>query len=141
MRTDSTHLSEDAVTACRAYIADSYGSEYLPESPNVYTSKEGAQEAHEAIRPSNVGLPPVALADVEHDALRLYGIIWQQFVACQMQAARYTSTKVEVQAGEYQLRAAASSCSTASPASCRRSRAPRKARRTPSSPTSRSATN
>jgi DNA topoisomerase-1 len=105
MRTDSTHLSEDAVAACRAYISENFGSEYLPESPNVYTSKAGAQEAHEAIRPSNVGVPPVGLADMENDAVRLYGIVWQQFVACQMQAARYTSTRVDVQAGEFQLRA------------------------------------
>jgi DNA topoisomerase I len=105
MRTDSTHLSEDAVEACRSYVSENFGPEYLPESPNVYASKEGAQEAHEAIRPSNVATAPVALADVEHDAVRLYGIIWQQFVACQMQSARYTSTRIEVKAGEYQLRA------------------------------------
>ena len=105
MRTDSTHLSEDAVEACRSYVSENFGPEYLPESPNAYTSKEGAQEAHEAIRPSNVATAPVALADMEHDAVRLYGIIWQQFVACQMQSARYTSTRVEVKAGEYQLRA------------------------------------
>jgi DNA topoisomerase-1 len=105
MRTDSTHLSEDAVEACRSYIAESFGPAYLPESPNVYTSKEGAQEAHEAIRPSSVTVAPVALVGMEHDALRLYGIVWQQFVACQMQAAQYTSSRVEVQAGEFQLRA------------------------------------
>jgi len=105
MRTDSTHLAEDAVAACRAYIADSFGPEYLPQSPNVYASKEGAQEAHEAIRPSNVGLPPAGLADMEADAVRLYTLIWQQFVACQMTGAQYTSTRIEVKAGEYQLRA------------------------------------
>jgi DNA topoisomerase-1 len=105
MRTDSTHLSDDAVAACRAYIADNFGNEYLPASPNVYSSKAGAQEAHEAIRPSNVAVPPVGLADMENDAVRLYGIVWQQFVACQMEAARYTSTRIDVQAGEFQLRA------------------------------------
>jgi DNA topoisomerase I len=105
MRTDSTHLSEDAVEACRSYIAESFGPEYLPESPNVYASKDGAQEAHEAIRPSSVGTPPAALADVENDAVRLYGVIWQQFVACQMRSAQYTSSRIEVKAGEYQLRA------------------------------------
>jgi DNA topoisomerase I len=105
MRTDSTHLAEDAVAACRAYVEENYGPEYLPESPNVYASKDGAQEAHEAIRPSNVAAPPVALADMETDAVKLYGLIWQQFVACQMRAAQYTSTRVDVAAGAYQLRA------------------------------------
>jgi DNA topoisomerase-1 len=105
MRTDSTHLAEDAVTAVRAFIADNYGAEYLPGSANVYASQEGAQEAHEAIRPTNVAVGTEALSGMEHDAERLYQVIWQQFVACQMEAARYTSTRIEVEAGEYTLRA------------------------------------
>jgi DNA topoisomerase-1 len=105
MRTDSTHLSEDAVAAVRSYIEKSFGPEYLPEAPLVYASKEGAQEAHEAIRPTNVALTAADLADTERDAERLYAVIWQQFVACQMQAARYTSTRIEVKAGDYSLRA------------------------------------
>jgi DNA topoisomerase-1 len=105
MRTDSTHLSEDAVAAVRSFIERNYGPDYLPPSPNVYASKEGAQEAHEAIRPSDVSVQAQALAGMERDAERLYAMIWQQFVACQMQAARYTSTRIEVRAGEYTLRA------------------------------------
>jgi DNA topoisomerase-1 len=105
MRTDSTNLSVDAVNACRDFVSKNYGEKYLPTKPNVYSSKEGAQEAHEAIRPSDVLLHPNKLAGVERDAERLYTLIWQQFVACQMMPAKYTSTRVDVQAGEFELRA------------------------------------
>ncbi len=104
MRTDSTNLSKDAVEACREYILESYGKKYLPESPVLYSSKEGAQEAHEAIRPSNVGVQPNQLSGMERDAERLYTLIWQQFVACQMSPAEYTSTSVVVNAGDFELR-------------------------------------
>ncbi|HWV16680.1 MAG TPA: type I DNA topoisomerase [Cellvibrio sp.] len=104
MRTDSTNLSKDAVDACRDYIVENYGKRYLPESPVVYSSKEGAQEAHEAIRPSSVSVLPNNLSAMERDAERLYALIWQQFVACQMSPAEYTSTSVVVKAGEFELR-------------------------------------
>lgn len=104
MRTDSTNLSKDAVDACRDYIVENYGKRYLPESPVTYSSKEGAQEAHEAIRPSNVSVLPNNLTAMERDAERLYNLIWQQFVACQMSPAEYTSTSVVVKAGEFELR-------------------------------------
>ena len=104
MRTDSTNLSKDAVDACRDYILDSYGKRYLPENPVTYSSKEGAQEAHEAIRPSNVSIMPNQLTAMERDAERLYTLIWQQFVACQMSPAEYTSTSVVVAAGDFELR-------------------------------------
>ena len=104
MRTDSTNLSKDAVEACRIYIVESYGKRYLPESPVLYSSKEGAQEAHEAIRPSDVSVLPNQLAAMERDAERLYTLIWQQFVACQMSPAEYTSTSVVVNAGDFELR-------------------------------------
>ncbi len=104
MRTDSTNLSKDAVDACRDFILESYGKKYLPESPILYSSKEGAQEAHEAIRPSNVGVQPNQLSGMERDAERLYTLIWQQFVACQMTPAEYTSTSVVVNAGDFELR-------------------------------------
>jgi len=104
MRTDSTNLSKDAVDACRDYILDTFGKKYLPEAPAVYASKDGAQEAHEAIRPSNVTVQPNQLSGMERDAERLYGLIWQQFVACQMSAAEYTSTSVVVKADEFELR-------------------------------------
>ncbi|WP_407291255.1 type I DNA topoisomerase [Stutzerimonas zhaodongensis] len=105
MRTDSTNLSADALTMVRGFIEDEFGSKYLPEKPNFYSSKEGAQEAHEAIRPSDVNLRPAQLAGMERDAERLYDLIWRQFVACQMPPAQYLSTSVTVTAGDYELRA------------------------------------
>jgi DNA topoisomerase-1 len=105
MRTDSTNLSVEAVAACRDYIAANFAPRYLPESANSYSSKEGAQEAHEAIRPSDVNVPQTALKGMERDAERLYELIWRQFVACQMPAAEYTSTTVTVTAGDYELSA------------------------------------
>lgn len=104
MRTDSTNLSNDAVAACRDYIQGQFGDDYLPANPQRYSSKEGAQEAHEAIRPSDVNVLPQNLASMERDAERLYTLIWRQFVACQMTPARYTSTSVGVTAGEFELR-------------------------------------
>ncbi|MDR0779483.1 MAG: type I DNA topoisomerase [Pseudomonadales bacterium] len=106
MRTDSTHLSVDAVDACRDYIGKKFGKPYLPEQAQSYSSREGAQEAHEAIRPSDVGVGEnsTALAAMERDAVRLYNLIWQQFVACQMTPARYKSTTVDVSAGDFELR-------------------------------------
>jgi DNA topoisomerase-1 len=105
MRTDSTHLSADAVESCRAYIAANFPSSYLPETPRSFSSKEGAQEAHEAIRPSDVNILQGALKGMERDAERLYELIWRQFVAGQMPNAEYTATVVTVSAGDYQLNA------------------------------------
>ncbi len=105
MRTDSTNLSAEAVTACRNYIADKFPKKYLPQEPRLYASKEGAQEAHEAIRPSDVNVVQTALKAMERDAERLYELIWRQFVAGQMPDAEYTSTLVTCSAGDYQLQA------------------------------------
>jgi DNA topoisomerase-1 len=105
MRTDSTNLSVEAVAACRDYIGDNFPPRYLPDTPKVYSSKDGAQEAHEAIRPSDVRLLQTQLKGMERDAERLYELIWRQFVACQMPAAEYTATTVTVAAGDYELTA------------------------------------
>jgi DNA topoisomerase-1 len=105
MRTDSTNLSGESVEACRSYISDAFSSSYLPDSPNRYGAREGAQEAHEAIRPSNVNVSAESLKDAERDAQRLYELIWRQFVACQMTPARYLSTTVTVSADEYGMTA------------------------------------
>ncbi|MGP6421719.1 type I DNA topoisomerase [Pseudomonas putida] len=105
MRTDSTNLSADAVAMARTYIEEEFGKKYLPETPNVYSSKEGAQEAHEAIRPSDANTTPSKLAGMERDAERLYELIWRQFLACQMLPAQYLSTTVSVGAGDFELRA------------------------------------
>lgn len=102
MRTDSTNLSSEAVAAARELIGNNYGDKYLPEKPRFYSSKEGAQEAHEAIRPSDVTVREVR--GLERDAERLYELIWRQFVACQMPDAEYTSTTVVVGAGDFELR-------------------------------------
>ncbi|HDL8783426.1 TPA: type I DNA topoisomerase [Yersinia enterocolitica] len=105
MRTDSTNLSQDALTMVRGYIGDNFGDKYLPSAPNQYSSKENSQEAHEAIRPSDVNVLAEQLKDMEADAQKLYQLIWRQFVACQMTSAKYDSTTLTVQAGDFQLRA------------------------------------
>ncbi|GAB58596.1 type I DNA topoisomerase [Rheinheimera nanhaiensis] len=105
MRTDSTNLSADAVAACREYISSHFGAKYLPEQPLSYGSKANAQEAHEAIRPSDVKVLAGSLADMEADARKLYELIWRQFVACQMPPALYDVTNISVQAGEFELKA------------------------------------
>ncbi|MEQ8689958.1 MAG: type I DNA topoisomerase, partial [Pseudomonadales bacterium] len=104
MRTDSTNLSSEAVDACRAHIDEKFGGDYLPEEPRRYTAKKDAQEAHEAIRPSNVGTRAEHLEGVDPDAVRLYDLIWRQFVACQMTDARYLSTSITVTSGDFELR-------------------------------------
>jgi len=103
MRTDSTNLSAEAVASCREYIGDNFGSKYLPETPNSYSSKEGAQEAHEAIRPSDVNVEATALKNMDRDAERLYELIRRQFLACQMTPAKFLSTRVTVAAGDFEL--------------------------------------
>jgi DNA topoisomerase-1 len=105
MRTDSTNLSQEAIASCREFIGKEYGDRYLPKQPNLYSSKEGAQEAHEAIRPSSVTVSPTQLNGMERDAERLYALIWQQFVACQMTPAEFTSSSIVVSAGDFELRA------------------------------------
>ncbi len=108
MRTDSHNLSEESVNFCREHIESKYGKRYLPETPKVYKSKGDAQEAHEAIRPTNVGVDSITsevLAGVDEDARKLYLLIWKQFVACQMVSAEYIATNVVLQADKYQLRA------------------------------------
>ncbi|MCX2981434.1 type I DNA topoisomerase [Halieaceae bacterium IMCC14734] len=105
MRTDSTNLSADAVQTCRDYIQNNFAPEYLPEGPLRYSSKEGAQEAHEAIRPSDVNVMQHQLQNMERDAERLYELIWRRFVACQMMPARYLSSTLTIGAGDFELNA------------------------------------
>jgi DNA topoisomerase-1 len=103
MRTDSTNLSADSVEGCRDYIEKNFGTDYLPETVKKYSSKDDAQDAHEAIRPSNVGTKPEHIDGVDPDAIRLYELIRNQFIACQMTEARYLSTNIKVAAGEFEL--------------------------------------
>jgi DNA topoisomerase I len=104
MRTDSTNLSAEAVEDCRAFISSRYGDKYIPEQPRIYGSSEGAQEAHEAIRPSSVLRDVESISDVDGDAKRVYQLIWERFVACQMMNARYTSSRLDILAGKFELR-------------------------------------
>ncbi|MCB9845810.1 MAG: type I DNA topoisomerase [Phycisphaeraceae bacterium] len=104
MRTDSTHLSREAVDMARDYILKEFGPKYLPSSPSVYTSSnKAAQEAHEAIRPTSLQYPPQRVQRaLSSDQLRLYTVIWERFVACQMTNAQWDSTTVEIEAGPEQ---------------------------------------
>ncbi len=99
MRTDSTHLSNDAIGQVRGFIGDSFGQAYLPDSPAKYGSSKRAQEAHEAIRPTDVTRTPDKLRGVlEPDQLRLYELIWRRFVACQMNPAIWQVTEAMITA-------------------------------------------
>jgi DNA topoisomerase-1 len=101
MRTDSTRVSADALQDCRALIGDKYGDRYLPEKPNLYASGKGAQEAHEAIRPTDLANTPERVAAfLAHDLLRLYTLIYNRFVASQMTPAVFAVTNVDVKAAE-----------------------------------------
>jgi DNA topoisomerase-1 len=97
MRTDSTHLSNEAIDAARHFIEGQFGSNYIPEKPNRYASKKGAQEAHEAVRPTDPDLTPDDIKQfLSDEQYKLYNLIWQRFVACQMAAAQWDTTRVEI---------------------------------------------
>ena len=99
MRTDSTRVSADALTAVRAHIAETYGEDYIPEKPNVYKAKKDAQDAHEAIRPTYFDHDPEKIKKyLAKDELRLYTLIWNRFVASQMRPAVYDETVVDIAA-------------------------------------------
>jgi DNA topoisomerase-1 len=106
MRTDSVRVANDALEAVRGRIANTYGEDYLPEKPNFYKSKKDAQDAHEAIRPSYMDRDPESIKKyLGKDELALYKLIWNRFVASQMRPAVFDETVVDVEAGEYLLRA------------------------------------
>ena len=104
MRTDSTNLSKQVVGSCRAFTLSNYGEKYLPGKPNVYASKKQAQEAHEAIRPSDPNARSVSIPALGQDVERLYDLIWCRFTASQMTPAEFTSTSVSVKAADFELR-------------------------------------
>ncbi|MFH0799436.1 MAG: type I DNA topoisomerase [Pseudomonadota bacterium] len=106
MRTDSVRVSDGAIEAVREYIAKKYGKESLPESPIRYQGRKGAQDAHEAIRPTSLDYPPEAVEKyLDPDAFRLYDLIWKRFVASQMNPAVYDQTAFDIEAGRYLFRA------------------------------------
>jgi DNA topoisomerase-1 len=118
MRTDSVRISDDAMTEVRAFIADKYGAPFLPAEPIVYKTKKGAQDAHEAIRPTSLKYDPETVRKAwaagggggrdereSEDLLKLYTLIWNRFVACQMVAAVFDQTAIDIAAGRAELRA------------------------------------
>ena len=110
MRTDSLRLSDEAVAAARQFLSARYGREYVPASPRVYKAKANAQDAHEAIRPTNVELTPEAVrGSLTSEQLRLYKLIWSRFLACQMSNAVFDSVSIDVTSGTHLFRATHSS--------------------------------
>ena len=106
MRTDSLRLSEEALESARVYITDHYGAEYYPGKPRHFKTKAGAQDAHEAIRPTDITLSPeVVRKDLTQEQYRLYRLIWGRFTACQMANAVYDNVAVEVEAAGYTFHA------------------------------------
>jgi DNA topoisomerase I len=109
MRTDSVNVSQEAQAETREFIEKSYGKQYVPATPRLYKSKKGAQEAHEAIRPTSVLRRPEMLkAHLSSDQFRLYTLVWQRFVASQMEAAVLDVTSVDITCNGYTFRATGS---------------------------------
>lgn len=109
MRTDSTRIAAEAAEEARGYIQETYGKEYLPDAPRQYRAAKGAQEAHEAIRPTSVlRTPDRVKGHITPDQLKLYSLIWQRFVASQMAPAVLDVTTVNITAGDYTFRATGS---------------------------------
>ncbi|HEU5056250.1 MAG TPA: type I DNA topoisomerase [Kofleriaceae bacterium] len=110
MRTDSTRISDDALAEARAFVEQRWGKEYLPAEPVIYKTSKSAQDAHEAIRPTSMELPPEKVAQlIQHDEaadlVKLYTLIWNRFIACQMEPAVYDQTTVDIDRGQATLRA------------------------------------
>jgi DNA topoisomerase I len=102
MRTDSTHIAEEAIKEVRNYIAKNFGNDYLPKTPNVYKVKKFSQGAHEAIRPTLISRKPESLKEfLSPDQYKLYDLIYHRFLASQMVPARYLVTTVNIQAEKY----------------------------------------
>jgi DNA topoisomerase-1 len=109
MRTDSVNVSQDALAQVRDLIPERFGSSYLPEKPNFYKSKKDAQEAHEAVRPTDVSRTPEDVRKfLDDDLFKLYQLIWQRFVASQMLPAVFDQTTIDISAGDYTFRATGS---------------------------------
>lgn len=106
MRTDSTRISDEMIKQVRPYISETYGENYLPAKPNVFSKSKEAQDAHEAIRPTSLFFPPSALSGIlSRDQLRLYTLIWNRFIASQMAPQIQQSTSAMLQCGIYTLKA------------------------------------
>ncbi len=106
MRTDSYRLANEALAATRSFVEKSFGASYLPEKPNTFHARKGAQEAHEAIRPTDIERTPDSLKNkLTNEQYRLYKLIWERVVACQMANAVFDQTSATIEAGAYQFSA------------------------------------
>ena len=106
IRTDSTRVSEDAQKACRQFIEEKYGKNYLPAKPNIYATKKNAQDAHEAIRPISMQITPEMVQDsLSKDNYKLYKLIYERFLASQMNEAEYSNTVISIDASDYGFKA------------------------------------
>ncbi|MFW5962511.1 MAG: type I DNA topoisomerase [bacterium] len=106
MRTDSTRISEKGIEMARKYLKDNYKDEYIPGKAKNYKTKGEAQDAHEAIRPTDVFLTPTRIKKyLTNDQYKLYNLIWKRFIACQMNPARFNTVKVRIKADEYLFKA------------------------------------
>ena len=109
MRTDSVNIAAEAIEKVRELIKKEYGKGFLPEQPNKFKSKKSAQEAHEAIRPSDVYRKPESVKQyLSDEQYRLYNLIWKRFISCQMMPAVFEQTKIEIMAGRFQFGASGS---------------------------------
>jgi len=106
MRTDSTRLSNESVSAVREYVYENYGKEYLPKEARLFKKGKASQDAHEAIRPTSIKFSPKAIKKyLDKDLFALYELIWNRFVACQMSPAQFDQLSVDVTGGDYLFRA------------------------------------
>lgn len=108
MRTDSTRISQEALNKTRGYIASSYGPTYVPAKANIFSKKKGAQDAHEAIRPTYIMQefePKKLKKSLTSDQFKIYELIWKRFIACQMKPAKVKKTAVNIKAGRYEFKA------------------------------------
>ena len=112
MRTDSLRISDEAIFAARDYIKAKHGEKYCPKSFRIYKTKKGAQDAHEAIRPTYVNLEPDKIkSSLTPEQYKLYKLIWSRFIACQMENAVYDTISVDISAADYIFRATSAAIS------------------------------
>ena len=109
MRTDSTRVSDEAKVEARKVITEKYGKNYLPETPRIYATKKNSQDAHEAIRPSYISIPPDDVkTSLTPEQFKLYKLIWERFIASQMESAVYDTLSIDISANDYIFRATGS---------------------------------
>ncbi|MBU5482769.1 type I DNA topoisomerase [Clostridium sp. MSJ-11] len=109
MRTDSLRISKEAQEAAQSYITNNFGKEYIPEAPKEYKSKKNIQDAHEAVRPTNIEITPsIARNSLTDEQFKIYSLIWNRFIACQMASSKLNTITIEVENGPYLFKASGS---------------------------------